>query len=314
MITSSHQSLTIVDLFSKGWEHLQRIFEVYEYSSTTEQFDKHRIDGVVEAIIDGTDVRLRGVSNYKKQLQETAVNLLVHIEGLVDSIPAPTLVDNDSLVYDPLTRMLFPDEQTIQRILIHNRDIQSFFAKLENSATHEFFALLLLHHKEKAILGSETRGQILMRDVRQITLSFYGHRLVAPSPNEEAVRTEMLITLFECVLRYLKTRQIEERKKLLTRNNHYLLNHPEKNINNPEVYLKVLRQQLSEPDRLVKLELNQVRLSLTGIKLPLDSTERSYLFNLHELQVGDDETSLINIIRCPRETLSEWSETRAIGF
>ena len=314
MIISSQQTLVILDLFHKGWEQLQQLFEIHRHASTTAQFDKHKIEGVVEAIVEGVDIRLRGVGNYKKQLGQTAINLLEHIESLVDSIPSPTLVDKNALIYDPLTRILFPDEQTIQRILIHNRDIQTFFSKVENSSTHEFFALLLLHHKEKTVLGSRTQGQMLIRDVRQITLTFYGHRLVAPSLNEEHVRTEMLIILFECVIRYLKTRQIEERKKLLTRDNRYLLNHPEENINNPEVYLRVLLQQLRDPDRLVKLEQNRVRLSRTGIKLPLDSAEPSHLFKLYELQVGDDETSLINIIRCPKETLSECAETRAIGF
>jgi hypothetical protein len=314
LITSTHQALTIFDLFHKGWKQVQRLFEHHRRSPTTERCDSQRIDGVVEAIVEGTDIRIRGVINYKKQLQESALNLLEHIEDLVDSIPAPTLVDNRSLIYDPLARILFPDEQTIKRILIYNRDIKTFLAKVENTTTHEFFALLLLHHKEKTILGSKTHGQILMRDVRQITFSFYGHRLVAPSPNEELVRTEMLVILFECVLRYLKTRQIEARKRLLTRNNHYLLNHPEENINNPEVYLRILIQQLSSPQRLVKLEQNMVRMSRTGIKLPLDSPEPSYLFKLHELQVGDDESSLINIIRCPKDLLSEWSTTRVSGF
>ncbi|MEN8131858.1 MAG: hypothetical protein ABFS45_17070 [Pseudomonadota bacterium] len=297
-------TLACFDYFQKLWEHLLLQLEKHRFEKFRERHELKRICGAVEAIVQGTDARLRGVCSYQKQLHECACKLLHHIEDLVDSMPPSVLVDSTTLVSDPLVRTLFSDDETTQRLLIRNRDIRTYFNAVDHANRDELFALLLLHHKEKTILGTEMRGEMIVREVRQTTFCFYGHRLVGFSASEEAVRTEMMITLFECVLRYIKSQYIELKRDLLKQQNNYLLNHPEENINNPEVYIKLLIQQLNFPKQLVKLTENPVRMSRMGIKLPLDSALSSNLIRLHELQVADDETSLVRMIRYPRDGLS----------
>jgi hypothetical protein len=307
-------TLACLGYFQNLWELLLLQMEKRRLEKHLERHDLKRICGAVEAIVEGTDARLRGVCNYQKQLRECACKLLTHIEELVDSIPPPVLVDSNTLVHDPLVRTLFSDDKTTQRLLIRNRDIHAYFNAVDHATRDEVFALLLLHHKEKTILGTEMRGAMIMREVRQTTFCFYGHRLVGFSPSEEAGRIEMIITLFECVLRYIKSQYIELKKDLLKQQNNYLLNHPEENINNPEVYIKLLVEQLNFPKQLVKLKENPVRMSKMGVKLPLDSPLSSNLLRLHELQVADDETSLVRMIRYPRDGLSDRTPSRAIGI
>ncbi|MGD8587682.1 MAG: hypothetical protein PVG22_02520 [Chromatiales bacterium] len=270
-----------------------------------EQRKFNKICGAVETIVEGTDVRLRGICNYRNQLCEGACGLLRHIEAIVDSLPHPIGIDDDSLISDPMVRALFCDTQTLQRLFFNNRQLQAFFESTEFADRDEVFALLFLRCREKTILGSEIHGEILMREVRQETCHFYGHRLIAPSPSEAAARIGMIITLFENVVRYIKNLMLEKKMSLSKRQHHYSPLLLEQNLNNPEVYLRILVEQLSTPERLITLQDNHVRLNDMGIKLPLHSDKPSNLLCLNQIQIGERHPNVVRLIRYPKSGLSE---------
>jgi hypothetical protein len=308
-MTSSHRqiqnAIDCYDYFHKIWIQLQRLLQERRDQKLRQQQEFKRICGAVETIVEGIDVRLRGVCNYRNQLREGACNLLQRIEGLVDSLPGPIVVDEDSLVTDPMVRALFCDNQTLQRLFISNRNLHEFFSSPEHADLDGVFALVFLRCREKTILGSEIRGEILIREVRQKTCLFYGHRLVAPSANESAARIGMIIHLFENVVRYIKNLMLEQKKVLIRRERQSPGLLPEQNINNPEVYIRILVEQLSTPERLIGLHDNHVRLNSMGIKLPLHSDMPSNLLCLHEIQVGDRQPSVVRLIRYPKHGLTE---------
>ncbi|MDJ0806590.1 MAG: hypothetical protein QNJ78_07115 [Gammaproteobacteria bacterium] len=266
--------------------------------------EQQRVQGAVEAIIEGTDVRLRGLRNYQKELSNYARDLLEHIEGLVASMPPPLLIDSRSLYQDPLARILLSDIQVVQRLLIRNQDIQDFFSAEDDRTRDEVFALMFIRHREKTALGSEIHGDMILREVRQTCLGLYGHRLVGPSKTEAEVRFEMLVTLFESVIRYIKDKFLQEKKTLLNANSISALPPSETRITNPKVYLSRLTNELSTPTQLIKLEDSQVRVSKLGIKLELESSMPSDLLKLHTIQVGDADSCVVTMIRYPRDGIT----------
>lgn len=308
------KTLIFFDHIQKLWERLQQQLERRRYYKFRERREQKRMRDAVEAIVEGTDTRLRSVRNYQKQLCECACNLLDHLESLVDSMPPPLVVDSKSLFSDPLVHTLLSDMQTVQRLLIRNQDIQEYFDSVDNAIRDEVFALLFIRHSEKTILGSEIRGEIILREVKQTAYSFYGHRLVGPSPTEEDARFEMLLTLFESVVRFIKDQFLQEKKDLINQKDNYAAIHPDENINNPEVYIKKLVKQLSFPTQLIRLQDNLVRISKMGIKLPLDSPVSSNLLRLYELRVGEAESCVVTIIRYPRDGMLDRNLSRAISF
>jgi hypothetical protein len=308
-MTSSHRHIqntfACYDYFHNIWLQLQRLLKERRDQKLREQKEFKKICCAVETIVEGTDVRLRGVCNYRNQLREGACNLLQRIEGLVDTLPHPIVVDEAALVTDPMVRALFCDTQTLQRLFIANRHLQEFFRSTEYAHRDEVFALLFLRCREKTILGSEIRGEILMREVQQKTCNFYAHRLVAPSPSEAAARVGTMITLFGNVVRYIKGLMLEQKKALIKRQHQAPIMHPEQNLNNPEVCIKLLIEQLSAPERLITLQDNHVRLNRMGIKIPLDTDRPSNLLCLHQIQVGDRPPNVVSLIRYPKQGLSE---------
>ena len=308
-MTSLHRNrenaFACYEYFHNIWIQLQRLLQEHKDNKLREQREFKKICGAVESIVEGTDVRLRGVCNYRNQLRAGACNLLQHIEGLVDRLPDPIVIDDDSLFTDPMVRALFCDTQTLQRLFFNNRHLEEFFASTEHADQAEVFALLFLRYREKTILGSEIRGEIIMREVRQKTCNFYGHRLFAPSANEAAARVGMIITLFENVVRHVKNLMLERKKVLIKCQHHAAMLLPEQNINNPEVYIKILVEQLDNPERLITLQENHIRLNGMGIKLPLNTGEPSNLLCLNEIQVGDRHPNVVRLIRYPKQGLSE---------
>jgi hypothetical protein len=284
---------------------LQRLLQERRNQKLREQREFKKICGAVETIVEGTDVRLRGVCNYSNQLREGACNLLQHIEALVDSLPHPMVIDDEALATDPMVRALFCDTQTLQRLFFNNRHLEAFFNSAAHADCMEVFALLFLRYREKTILGSEIRGEIIMREVRQKTCDFYAHRLVAPGPSEASARIGMIINLFENVVRHVKNLMLEKKKQLIKGQHRHSILLPEQNINNPEVYIKILVEQLNNPERLITLQDNHIRLNGMGIKLPLNADDPSNLLCLNEIQVGDRHPNVVRLIRYPKCGLSE---------
>ena len=109
--------------------------------------------------------------------------------------------------------------------------------------------------------------------------------------------------LFECVVTHLKKHITELRHGLSEKEKLSIALHPEQNLNNPEVYIKMLAERLSLPTELIKLHDQVIRLNKMGVKLPLDETESSDLLQLQALEVGDLCCQVISMVRYPRNEL-----------
>jgi len=157
-----------------------------------------------------------------------------------------------------------------------------------------------LNRLEKNILGVEMKGEILLKEVQQTSVTFYGHQLLGPGPTEKWVRSAMQKILFDSVIMHIKRQiielrhgQSEEEKRLGALN-------PEQNINNPAVYIEMLIEQLSLPRKLIKLQDDLLRIDKLGIKLPLDARANSDVIRLYEVEVSGEKSRIAAIVRYPR--------------
>jgi hypothetical protein len=110
-----------------------------------------------------------------------------HIEGLIASIPGPFSLSAGHWDEDPLIHALFePDEI---RSLLHNcAELKSFFQKRGGQRR------CTPHGNEKGTNCFRTalEGEIIRRDVLQVAVEFYDHRLAAPVATEPESRRELL--------------------------------------------------------------------------------------------------------------------------
>jgi len=87
-----------------------------------------------------------------------------------------------------LIHALFVNPGEIRSLLQNHADLQSFFQK---SAVKTAVALLSATKKERTVFGTDQQGEIVRRDVPQLAVEFYDHRVVAPGVDEAENRREL---------------------------------------------------------------------------------------------------------------------------
>ena len=287
--------------FQEQWEHLQQLFEARQSTRRQQQREAESLSGAVETIVDGTDVRLRAIGNYQRRLRESARELLDYIEALVADMPPAVAVGAAAHASDPLVNALFVDAGAIHSLFSQSVAVREFFAGPEHLSCQEVFALLFLSRTEKNVLGTEIRGEMLVREVPQTSVSFSAHQLVAPRATEERARAALKKTLFDSVIQHLKRRITQLRYRQTDQERMAAMLNPRSNINNPEVYLEMLVEQLSLPQRLINLQDQLLRVSKMGIKLPLDSVAASNRVRLHEVEIEGTGSRVVTLVRYSRD-------------
>jgi hypothetical protein len=139
--------------------------------------------------------------------------------------------------------------------------------------------------------------------VPQTSVSFSGHQLFAPQASEEAARGALKKTLFESVIQQLKIQITQLRYGQTDEEKVAGVQNPQCNINNPEVYIEMLVEQLSLPQKLINLQDKLLRVSKMGIKLPLDSTAPSNKVRLYEVGIEGEQSRVMTLVRYPRDEL-----------
>jgi hypothetical protein len=290
--------------FQEHWDHLQHLLATREREKQAKEIDRSAISDAVEAIVDGTDPRLRGLSRYQQSLREGARALLDIVDNMVAEMPPPLRIDRRALITNPHLKTLFPRPDIVQELFSNNRNIHQFIKKRENRDCKLVFLLLFMSFREKTILGSEIRDGQMVRDVLQTTVQFSGHFVTAPSRDEASVRFEMKRVLFESVIDHLKIviahikhDEMEEERKSKIYN-------PLASLKNPEVYLEMLLKQMKLPQSLIRMEENLLRIDRMGIKVIDDEHDAAKEIRLKTLTLGEERPRLVSLVSFPVDELS----------
>lgn len=291
------------EFFQEQWEHLQQLLEARQLNKLQQQSETERLSSAVETIVEGTDIRLRAIGNYQKRLRMSARELLDYIEDLIADMPPAVEVSRTAYSNNSLVNTLFVSTEAMHRLFSQSSPVQTFFNNLKNRQRREVFALLFLNRTAKNIFAAELRGEVILREVPQTSVSFSGHQLIAPQATEEAARGALKKILFESVIQQLKLQIIQLRHSQTDEEKVAGAQNPQCNINNPEVYIEMLVEQLSLPQKLINLQDNLLRVSKMGIKLPLDSTVPSNKVRLYEVEIEGEQSRIVTLVRYPGDEL-----------
>jgi hypothetical protein len=169
-----------------------RIKDRWNQSREVKKRKRKKDDTIVEWIdrmLQESDPSIRKVPGYREQLRQPFENAMGYLEGLISSIPGPFSISAGQWDKDPLTHSLFVDPNEIRSVLYKAADLKAFFKK---SGLKTCVALLTATKKERTIFGTGMEGEIIRRDVPQVAVEFYDHRVVAPAASEEENRRELV--------------------------------------------------------------------------------------------------------------------------
>jgi hypothetical protein len=144
---------------------------------------------MIERMVQDSDPSIRKVAGYRQQLQGPVENALGYIEGLISSIPGPFGLSAESWDKDPLMHALFVSPDEIRSLLQSCAELKSFF---QQNGAKTAIALLTATKKERTVFGTAQEGEIIRRDVPQVAVEFYDHRIVAPVATETEKRRELI--------------------------------------------------------------------------------------------------------------------------
>ena len=183
------------------------------------RYPESLIEMATERVIDGTYPRLRAVPGYKKSLREQVIHAIDHVISLVDSIPETLPASKVGYSKMPLLSAVFVSPEHMREVFGNDPVLSEF--RENNAATKEgVTALLLAECKEKNTLGVALEGEILRRDVAQVTVSFSHHRLLAPATGENESRRLLKHRAFDHLISLALMRICEAKGERAELNHH----------------------------------------------------------------------------------------------
>ncbi|MGH8471173.1 MAG: hypothetical protein ACREVJ_01620, partial [Gammaproteobacteria bacterium] len=152
------------------------------------RYSKRVVDAAIERAVDGTDPRLRVVPGYQKRLRPLVIHAIHHVARLVECLPAPIELSRKGYRADPRLSACFASADHLSEVVNADRGLSDFLASTEVGVAERIVALLLTVKQERKVLGVALEGEILKRDVPQVTVSFANYRVVDPATTYEETR------------------------------------------------------------------------------------------------------------------------------
>lgn len=157
------------------------------------------VKAAIERAVDGTDPWIRAVSGYQKKLRPAVLRAIDHVVALVDGMAPAMIVKPGSSGSDIGLRTFFISATDMWKILDSDPNLAAFL-RGQKVAPPWIYALLIMEKNEKVFLGAELSGDIVLRDVPQIAVSFDDHRLLDPAGSECETRNQLKRRAFDHLL------------------------------------------------------------------------------------------------------------------
>ena len=145
----------------------------------------------IERAVDAVDPRLKVVSDYESRLGPAVAHALRHCAAVAASIPGPVEVGARAFAADPLVHALFATPGDISDMLGKSREVREFFADPVNAGRDEFFGLLGMRQRYKAVAGVALNGDVVQHGVPQRLLYFADHTLGELGSGHEVTRRRL---------------------------------------------------------------------------------------------------------------------------
>lgn len=198
---------------------------IFSGASEPGKFDKDLMLRGIERVVDGTDIRLRAVSHYRRKLWDPVERAIDFVVNFVNALPPAIVADRKGYMTDLRLRALFASPESLREILSFSDGTRNYLKQAPDPLPAELYAGLGAVRVEKNVLGIEMDGEILRRDVPQTVVNFCDHRLGFLTDNEPDTRRELMRRgadyLIETALgrltatRVQKTQLEQQQRKLL---------------------------------------------------------------------------------------------------
>jgi hypothetical protein len=142
-------------------------------------------------VVETVDSRIRLQSRYAEKLEDCVRRTIAHLREIGRQPLEPLLLSRANWSDDPRLNAFFASADDVPAFLGRSKELREFFSRPSQRELGEAYALLAMKKVERNVLGHQQEGDRVLQDVPQVTVSFSGHRLLAPSATLEATRLEV---------------------------------------------------------------------------------------------------------------------------
>lgn len=297
----------------------------------------------IEAVVEGTEPKIRYVSTYKKQLKKSVTTSLLYIDELVNKIPGTVAVCHKNFASNPQVHAYFSSVNEMKNIFSISSELKSFFDYTQYEQAYTF---LCMNHDDKTILGMEMKNDVLVRDVMQTAVNFSEHKVMSPAATEEEIREALKLCIFEGLITYtlkklidlkgeyrelqvqqcslqsrLRSRKAKGRgiSQLLSSTNEVdsecdgileQIAETEDELKKmppqwelPNYYIDEVKKIMAQPEEFIRLESGFVNINKMGIKVSDKSSKDGNSIRLDELTIDNVLKRVVVLVSYPRDEM-----------
>jgi hypothetical protein len=171
------------------------------------------LEAAVERVVDSTDPRLRGFSNYQSRLIDAVEKSVIYVIDTVDALPVPIEISRRSFGSDPRIHTFFASATHIGEVCDRSNDVSDYQEELSGPLPDQIFTLLTMEMNERTRPGMALQGGRVRRDVMQTVIEFSNHRCIGPSGSETKTRREVKKRAFDLIIQQALERIIAARSE-----------------------------------------------------------------------------------------------------
>ncbi len=169
------------------------------------------ISAATDRVVDGTDNRLRGYGNYKKQLRNPVETAVVHVINLIDALPEPVEISRSTYSSDPRLRAFFASVNHLQEKVGDAQSVRDYIKHANCEPSSKIYGALTMEWEEANRLGTVLQNDMIQREVLQVSVNFFNHRYLEPSVSLEDARLNIKKRAFDFIVERALEKIIAER-------------------------------------------------------------------------------------------------------
>lgn len=146
-----------------------------------------------------TDPRLAGVAGHAARLREPMIATVSYLDDAIDILGTTLELDAAGWQDEPRLRALFATPADVGEFLQASSDVQRWRRDPVQAGATDAWGVLGCAIAEKTVFGSELRGEVVVHDVAQTTVSFPDKRLRILSATPDGLRVEIIRRVFDVV-------------------------------------------------------------------------------------------------------------------
>lgn len=178
---------------------LRLFHSIFGAEKAPEHYPETLVREAIERAVDATDPWLRGLSGYRRNLRPPVLHAIDHVVALVDGMQDALDLSRQRYDDDPELRLFFISAEQMDQVLVADPVLTAFHGEAGHPA-QPVCALLTMECEQRQAFGFEQQGEMIVRDVAQITVGMSGHRLLDPATDQNETRRLLKRRAFDHLL------------------------------------------------------------------------------------------------------------------